>query len=262
MKITSSTETLNAYLVIIYPVFNNLKCCFVPSGGFSSEFMKSVMSAVNELYDEIDNVYQPICEQAQDHIHHDECILTMGYSGLVEKFLKAAAKKRRFQVIIAESAPSLDGHKLAIALSKISNISVTLIPDSNIYAITARVNKVVISPISVMADGGAICASGHLMVAVAAKEYKVPVIGVTTAFMLTPLFSHNQQNVLNQLLSPMGVIPYDAPLDLDKVEVTIPAYDFVPPDMCNLYVTNNGSHLPSYMYRLLGEYYHPNDHEL
>ena len=46
------------------------------------------MSAVNELYDEVDNVYQPICEQAQDHIHHDECILTIGYSVLVEKFLK------------------------------------------------------------------------------------------------------------------------------------------------------------------------------
>ena len=28
-----------------------------------------------------------------------------------------------------ESAPSLDGHKLALALSKIPNISVTLIPD-------------------------------------------------------------------------------------------------------------------------------------
>ena len=220
------------------------------------------MSAVNELYDEVDNVYQPICEQAQDHIHHDECILTIGYSVLVEKFLKAAGKKRRFQVIIAESAPSLDGHKLALALSKIPNISVTLIPDSNIYAITARVNKVVLSPVSVMADGGSICASGHMMVATAAKEYKVPVISITTAFMLTPLFSHNQQNVLNQLLSPVGVIPYDAPVDTDKVEVTLPAYDFVPPDMCNLYVTNNGSHLPSYMYRLLVEYYHPNDHEL
>ena len=81
--------------------------------------------------------------------------------------------------------------------------------------------------------------------------------------MLTPLFSHNQDIVLNQLLSPMGVIPYDAPVDFARqVEVTLPAYDFLPPDVCNLYVTNNGSHLPSYMYRQLGELYHPNDHIL
>lgn len=81
--------------------------------------------------------------------------------------------------------------------------------------------------------------------------------------MLTPLFSHNQDFVLNQLLSPNGVIPYDAPVDIQqKVEVTLPAYDFLPPDVLDLYVTNNGSHLPSYMYRQLSEYYHPKDNVL
>jgi len=36
------------------------------------------------------------------------------------------------------------------------------------------------------------CITGHLMVAVAAKEFSVPVVGVAGAFMLTPLFAHNQ----------------------------------------------------------------------
>jgi translation initiation factor 2B subunit (eIF-2B alpha/beta/delta family) len=45
-------------------------------------------------------------------------------------------------LIIAEGAPGLDGHKLAHSLCKVPNISVTIIPDSNIYAIMARVNKV------------------------------------------------------------------------------------------------------------------------
>ena len=142
------------------------------SGGVAPDMIKNVMQAVNELYDEVDNVYQPICELAQEHIHADECILTYGHSTMIEKFLKAAAKKRRFQVIVAESALAFDGQNLARALSKNKNISVTLIPDSNIYAIMARVNKVLFTPVAVMADGGAICSSGHLMVAVAAKEYK------------------------------------------------------------------------------------------
>jgi translation initiation factor eIF-2B subunit beta len=68
--------------------------------------------------------------------------LTYGYSRLVELFLKAAGNKRRFQLIIAEAAPSLEGHRLAQLLSKVPSISITLIPDSNIYAIMARVNKV------------------------------------------------------------------------------------------------------------------------
>lgn len=133
---------------------------------------------------------------------------------------------------MAEDAPSLEGHKLAAVLSKVENIAVTLIPDSNIYALMARVNKVIFSPMAVMADGGAICSSGHLMVAAAAKEHAVPVVGLTSAFMLTPLFAHNQETVLNQLKSPEGVIPYHAPVDLSrKVEIMLPAYDFLPPGM-------------------------------
>jgi translation initiation factor 2B subunit (eIF-2B alpha/beta/delta family) len=46
------------------------------------------------------------------------------------------------QLVIAESSPGLDGHKLAASLSKVPSIGVTLIPDSNIYALMARVNKV------------------------------------------------------------------------------------------------------------------------
>jgi Initiation factor 2 subunit family len=49
----------------------------------------------------MDNIYGPISDQAQEHIHADECILTYGHSTTVELFLKAAARKRRFQLIIA-----------------------------------------------------------------------------------------------------------------------------------------------------------------
>jgi len=228
------------------------------------DMRQSLMAAVIELNEEIDNVFAPICEQAQEHIHNDECVLVYGHSPTLELFLKAAARKRRFQVIIAEASPSLEGHKLALSLSKIvgGNISVTLIPDSGIYAIMSRVNKVLFSPHAVVADGGAICRSGHLMVATAAKEFSVPVIGVTGAFLLTPLFAHNQNAALGQLLSPAISIAYNADVDFQNVEVIVPAFDFLPPDLMELYVTNNGSHQPSYIYRLLAEYYHPNDYIL
>ena len=118
----------------------------------------------------------------------------------------------------------------------------TLVPDSGIYALMARVNKVLLCPHAVVvretpmfllflftsaflyerqysslvilplpafvntfaalhrcvfcvapqADGGALCSTGHLMVAVAAREFSVPVVGVAGTFTLTPLFAHNQ----------------------------------------------------------------------
>jgi hypothetical protein len=77
-----------------------------------------VIGSINELYNEIDNT-TVICQRAQDYIHADECILTYGYSRIIEQFFKAAGIKRKFQLIIAESSPSMDGHKLAHALSKV-----------------------------------------------------------------------------------------------------------------------------------------------
>lgn len=224
------------------------------------DMRQSVMGAVNELNDEIDTIFGPICEQAAEHIHSDDCILAHGWSTAVELFLKAAGRKRKYQVIIAEAEPELSGHKLATALSKVANISVTLIPDSAIYAVLGRVNKVIVAPQAVLADGGSMFSAGHLMVTVAAKDHNVPVIGLAAAFHLTPMFAHNQSETLGQLLSPSLSMQYNSSICQENVEVVIPAYDYVPAASMSLYVTNNGSHQPSYIHRLLGEQYHPSDY--
>ena len=86
--------------------------------------------------------------------------MTAGFSKTVEAFLKGAAKKRKFEVIVAESAPSYQvrvvqrifdkddpflsyyqGQELACSLAK-SGIDTTLITDSAVFAIMSRVNKV------------------------------------------------------------------------------------------------------------------------
>lgn len=43
--------------------------------------------------------------QALEHIHSNEVIMTIGRSRTVEAFLKDAARKRKFHVIVAECAP-------------------------------------------------------------------------------------------------------------------------------------------------------------
>ncbi len=172
----------------------------------------------------------------------------------------------------------MDGHKLALHLSRLPNhnISTTLIPDSGIYAIMSRVNKVIFSPQAVMADGGAICSSGHAMLAIAAKEFSVPLLCVAGTFLMTPLFSHNQSEALSALQSPASAVAYrtlDAQSEAPArggggysrgggVEFVLPALEHVPPEHIDLFVTNNGCHLPSYVYRLLSEYYHPADYNL
>lgn len=55
-----------------------------------------------------------------------------------------------------------------------------------------------------------------------------------------------------------------AALSEEKGEVNIAnnALDYVPPELISLFITNFGGHNPSYIYRLLAEYYHPDDYEI
>ena len=43
------------------------------------------------------------------------------------------------------------------------------------------------------------------------------------------------------------------------MEVASPEFDYVPPELVSLFVTNQGGHQPSYIYRLLTEFYSPQD---
>lgn len=89
------------------------------------------IEAIQELMDEVELTSRSVGEQSIDHIHsgfvffsmskgrrrisliesnrigrNREFILTIGQSRTVEAFLKAASRKRKFTVIVAETAPS------------------------------------------------------------------------------------------------------------------------------------------------------------
>lgn len=49
---------------------------------------------------------------------------------------------------------------------------------------------------------------------------------------------------------------------LSKVNVHSPVFDYVPPELITLFISNIGGNAPSYIYRLMSELYHPEDHEL
>lgn len=223
----------------------------------------AVMEAIGELQLELDNAYGEICELALEHIHANEVILTVGRSRTVEKFLKEAAERRRvFEVIVAESAPTLAGREMAKSLAA-AGIETTVISDCAVYAIMARVNQVLLPCRAMIANGGLIAPCGGHMAALAAKELSVPVVCVTGLFKLSPVYRHDQ-DAFNDLKSPSSLIPYAeaAAMAEGTVDILNPAYDYVPPELVDLYITNTGGHQTSYVYRLLGEYYHHDDSSL
>ncbi len=220
-----------------------------------------VMEAIGELQLELENASGEICELALEHIHANEVILTVDRSRTIEKFLKEAADKRRvFEVIVAESAPSLAGQEMARSLAA-AGIETTVISDSAVYACMARVNQVLLPCRAMIANGGLIAPCGGHMAALAAKELSVPVVCVTGLFKLSPVYRHDQ-DAFNDLKSPSALIEYADAAALEQVDILNPAYDYIPPELVDLYITNTGGHQPSYVYRLLGEYYHHADSNL
>jgi translation initiation factor eIF-2B subunit beta len=109
------------------------------------------------------------------------------------------------------------------------------------------------------------------MVALAASRHAVPFVVLTGLHKLSPLFPHDPDVTLNDLKSPAQLLDFDAiadslPQDGEGVgpdlHVPNPALDYVPPALVSLFITDSGCHCPSYVYRLLQEYYSPEDMDL
>uniref|UniRef100_A0A7S2LE62 Translation initiation factor eIF2B subunit beta n=2 Tax=Leptocylindrus danicus TaxID=163516 RepID=A0A7S2LE62_9STRA len=224
------------------------------------ELKTNVMEVIQEVKDELTDLHKNINEQAPHHIHADEVIMTYARSKTVELFLKAAAaKKRNFQVIICEGAPHFGGHVMAKSLAS-AGIDTTVINDSAAFAIMARVNKVLLPAHAVLANGGLIAPSGSHLISLAAKQNSVPVVTITGIFKLCPVFPHEGQDTLNDLISPSSVVNIEDS-EYENVEFVNPVHDYIPPQLVELYITNVGCFQPSYIYRLLAEYYHMDDWE-
>jgi translation initiation factor eIF-2B subunit beta len=218
-----------------------------------------VIQGLNDLIDELETVEANIASQSLEYIHNNEVIMTIGKSNTVAQFLINAARKRQFQVIVAEAAPAYGGHQMVKTLSS-AGIDTLLIPDAAVYALMARVNKVIIGCHAVTANGGLIAMAGSEMLAAAARHYSIPVCVVAGMYKLSPVYPENHDS-FNLFGPPDSVLPFDHRY-IDRVSVTNPCFDYVPPLHVNLFVTNVGGHPPSYIYRLLDELYDQEDYKI
>jgi len=226
---------------------------------FSKLVKQGIIEELAMLMDEVRTTYLNISEQAVEHIFAGEVILTYGISRTVTAFLREAAKFRKFEVIVAESAPSYEGHKQAVQLAE-GGVDTTVITDSAVYAMMRVVNKVIIGTHAVMANGGLIAHTGGHNIAVAAHYHSVPVVVLTGLHKLCPLYAFDQ-DTFNEHNAPSQILKFEEDL-LENVDVQNPAFDYIPPELVTLYITNFGGHAPSYIYRLLAEYYNPQDYTL
>ncbi|KAK1217400.1 GCD complex subunit gcd7 [Marasmius sp. AFHP31] len=196
-----------------------------------------LMEAIQDVFDELETVYDNISKNAKDHIHSDEIILTLGMSKTVESFLKTASHHRNYTVIVAETAPSYGGRAMAQSLSA-SGISTFLVPDSSIYALMSRVNKVILGAHAILANGGMFATSGSLLAATAAHSYSTPVVVCAGQFKVTPLWNLYHEYGALDFGDPSAVLGFDEGDLVNMVDVVNPYYDYVRPELVDAYITN------------------------
>ncbi|KAF7311514.1 hypothetical protein MKEN_01053700 [Mycena kentingensis (nom. inval.)] len=228
---------------------------------FARSLKPVLMEAIQDVLDELETVYDNISKNAQNHIHSDEIILTLGMSKTVESFLISAAHYRNYTVMVLETAPSYDGRTMSRALST-AGISTFLVPDSSVYGLMSRVNKVILSTHAILANGGMFAVAGSMLAATAAHVHSTPVVVCAGQFKLTPLWNLYHEYGALDFGDPSQVLGFDEGALVDKVDVVNPYYDYVPPHLVDAYITNDGDHPPSSIYRLLKETYDDEDNEL
>lgn len=224
----------------------------------SKDLKAEVISGIEEIIDELEQVDDQIAGYAQEHIHSNEVILTHSSSLSVQKFLLKAAEKRKFTVIMTESYPNDHDatHSSVVGKSRqeldsdddisseaflkpltAAGVTVILISDASIFAIMSRVNKVILATHAVIANGGLVAAAGARIIAKAAKVHRTPVIVVSGVYKLSPEYPFEFESLI-EYGDPGKVIGYDDGALVDSLEVENPVYDYVPPDLVDLYITN------------------------
>lgn len=174
----------------------------------------------------------------------------------MEAFLKSAAHHRNYTVIVAETGPSFvpiyiikmsqysinpfyrySGHQMAQSLSS-AGISTFLVPDSSIYALMSRINKVILGAHAVLANGGMFAITGSLLVATAARAHSTPVVVCAGQFKLTPLWNLYHEYGALDFADPSSVLGFEEGGLVDKVDVINPYYDYVHPELVDAFITN------------------------
>ena len=243
-----------------------------------------VIEGIKELLDELDVVDSQVAEYALDQIHSNETILTHTSSQTVQKFLVTAARKRKFTVIHAEAYPNdhENTHATIVHGSKKGagddddggderwkpltsmGITVIMIPDTAAFALMPRVNKVLLAPHSVLANGSLIAAAGANTIALAANAHRVPVVVLSGVYKLSPIYPF--ASTLEELIeygNPERVVASEEDGEfVENVDVVNPEFDWVEADSVDLYVTNLGPCAPSFLYRIVAEHYSGADVDL
>ena len=252
-NVASATATPGSQSPGSYPPLSNTALANLTA---AKDLRAEVVEGIQEILEELNQADDQIAGYSLEHIHSNEIILTHTSSITVQKFLLKAAAKRKFTVIHAEAFPNNHESTHATVIGKAkgesddelrpesfqksltaAGITVILIPDSAVFALMSRVNKVILDTHIVLANGGLIAAAGAKAVTKAANMHRTPVIVLSGVYKLSPVYPFDIDPLMENG-DPGRMIGYGEGDLVNKVELENPLFDYIPPELVDLYITN------------------------
>ena len=226
----------------------------------------NIIANMQALISEIDNISISIVNQKEINglINDGDIILTSNYSQQVAEILEENSKTKKFQVLVAESAPLFNKKSQADYLIG-KKINTTIIEDDDVYDIMSKMNKVkvLIGARAILVNGGLITYGGAYNICLAANMFSIPVIIAGGSTKLTPMHAF-KHDLYNEFLSPDKIfgknVKYEG--DISSLQFNNPSFDYVPPNLITMYATNYGIINPIYLYRLFADMYDQEDYEI
>ncbi|GMR53110.1 hypothetical protein PMAYCL1PPCAC_23305 [Pristionchus mayeri] len=210
---------------------------------------KGLAAAIKEILSELETSRELITSRT-DVLQLNDTVLTYGVnsSPTLRLFLENARRTIKMRQILSVTStledPLCPDFASSISLRDVAGA----MPDAT---------KVLLPVSVVFPDGSCLMPAGSLSIAHAAARHAVPVYGVAAFYKIAPYFSADAAAAVNAQGS-VG-LPVKLADSLRNRVILSPIFDIVPAHLLSLYISNSGAVLPSHIYRLISDYYHPED---
>lgn len=208
-----------------------------------SALRSEVINGIEEIKDEITSVDEEIASYADVQIHPGSFVLAYRPTSTIEKFLLAAAKRRRrFTVLIAgvyppnpwSDDPETPYEALRAQLAKFGVETIT-ISGSGIMGYMPRVNVVLLEARAITANGAVVAGPGTAMAARAAHEFNKTVLVLGGVYKLCPE-DEPDLDAMVEIYNPSGWTRYDG--QMVEVNVDATSAEYITPELVDIYITN------------------------
>ncbi|MET1124155.1 MAG: ribose 1,5-bisphosphate isomerase [Archaeoglobaceae archaeon] len=219
-------------------------------GDSVEEKRADVIRRAEEFVSWVENAQRLIGEIGEKRIKDGYVVMTHCNSSAALSVIKKAHENgKRVEVIATESRPRMQGH-ITVRQLRSEGIDVTLIVDSAVRYFMKDVDCVIVGADTITANGALINKIGTSMIALAAKEARVPFMVAAETYKFSPKTLYGELVVIEER-DASEVAPKEI-LDLG-VRVRNPAFDVTPRDYIDVIITEIGAIPPEMAYVVIRE---------